>query len=255
MPELPEVESISRKLNSSVAGKTIKGLRFSGKKLRYPVPRKKIVQILENQAITKVFRVAKQVKIATPRGEITFHLGMTGNFSFEKPPHTHLEIEFEEITLFFSDSRRFGYILASTSSREESIGAPDALTGKDIANYLFKVSRKSKSQIKSILLNQNKILGIGNIYSCEILFAAGINPWTASSKLSLDEYELLEEKTFEVLDEAISTAMRDERLTAYFNIGFEVYGREGEECSICGNLIVRKVQNGRSTFYCPSCQR
>lgn len=269
MPELPEVETTVRGLARVLLGRRIVRAETRRADLRRAFP-DGLGQRLVGARVTGLSRRAKYGLIATDRGDtLVFHLGMSGKWLIDRPAekHDHFLIETDAGTrLALNDPRRFGSIdLVATDSLSEwpAIAAlgPEPF---DLDARSLRVSLKGrKAAIKLLLLDQRIVAGLGNIYVCEALFRARINPKRAGGSVSLDRLERLVVAIVKVLDEAIAaggSSLRDfaspDGELGYFSKTFEVYGREGNPCrGGCGGTVRRIVQGGRSTFYCPSCQR
>jgi formamidopyrimidine-DNA glycosylase len=276
MPELPEVETIRRHLERHVVGRTIASVWTSGLALRRPVPRT-FAAALAGRSIAGVGRHGKFLILALDDGaRLVAHLGMTGKFLLRlpeiaadpKPAHTHAELRFTDgAILLFVDPRRFGLLdFRPAGAGDDGLGPPgsgidpvaEQLTGERLRG-LF---RRCRGPIKHVLLDQRRIAGIGNIYACEILFRAAIAPRRLVHTLKPEERERLAGEIHIVLGRAIEnrgTTFSDFRdlddRPGDYAVALQVYDREGEACLRCGTTIRRIVQTGRSTFWCPGCQR
>jgi formamidopyrimidine-DNA glycosylase len=268
MPELPEVETTVRGLEHVLKGRRIVRVEPRRADLRRPFP-EDLGQRLTGARVTILGRRAKYGLIHTDRDDtMIFHLGMSGswrinNRTLEK--HDHLLLETDEGTrLSLNDPRRFGSVDLMATSELKDWPAFKALGPEPLeitpADLKRRLSGRSAA-IKLLLLDQRIIAGLGNIYVCEALFRAGIHPGRPAASISLDRLKRLVPAIHEVLDEAIAaggSTLRDfaspNGELGYFSKSFSVYDREGQRCS-CGGTVKRKVQGGRSTFYCPRCQR
>ena len=268
MPELPEVETTVRGLEHVLKGRRIARVEARRADLRRSFP-KDLGQRLTGAKVTGLGRRAKYGLIHTDRDDtMIFHLGMSGSWrinhsNLEK--HDHLLLETDEGNrLALNDPRRFGSVdLVATKELGEwpafkALGPePLEATPKELKRRLAGRS----APIKLLLLDQRIIAGLGNIYVCEALFRAGIHPSRAGGSTSLERLKRLVPAIHDVLGEAIAAggstlkdfAAPDGEL-GYFSKSFSVYGRESQPCS-CGGVVKRFVQGGRSTFYCPRCQR
>jgi formamidopyrimidine-DNA glycosylase len=268
MPELPEVETTVRGLEYVLKGRRIARVEARRPDLRRSFP-KDLGQRLTGAKVTGLSRRAKYGLIHTDRDDtMVFHLGMSGSWrinhsTLEK--HDHLLLETDQgHRLALNDPRRFGSVdLVATSELGEwpafkALGPePLEVTPQELRRRLAGRS----APIKLLLLDQRIIAGLGNIYVCEALFRAGIHPARAGGSISLERLKRLVPAIRDVLDEAIAAggstlkdfAAPDGEL-GYFSKSFSVYDREGQPCS-CGGTVKRFVQGGRSTFYCPRCQR
>jgi formamidopyrimidine-DNA glycosylase len=275
MPELPEVETVKNGLSPVWLNQTIKQVVLNYKNLRYPfsIGFKKT---LEGAYVVQMSRRGKYMIVSLDRGaHLIVHLGMSGSFKIENAeayvPQKHDHVLFHlanDKTLIYNDPRRFGFMVLvediETYSPFKAMG-PDPLGNDFNAPYLKGKFKTFKTSIKTALLNQAMIAGIGNIYACEALHLAGINPLTPVHKISLSKLELLTGAIRDVLNKAIEaggSSLKDHRQTdgslGYFQHQFNVYDRSGLPCFTCNkptNHIERIVQAGRSTFYCPHCQK
>ena len=268
MPELPEVETTVRGLARVLEGRRIARVEARRADLRRAFP-KDLGQRLTGAKVTGLGRRAKYGLIHTDRDDtMIFHLGMSGSWRInrsELEKHDHLLLETEEGTrLALNDPRRFGSVdLVPTGELDEwpafaALGPePLELEARDLKRRLAGRS----AAIKLLLLDQGIVAGLGNIYVCEALYRAGIHPKRAGGSVSLARLERLVVAIREVIDEAIEaggSTLRDfaspDGELGYFSKTFAVYDREGKPCG-CGGTVKRFVQGGRSTFYCPACQR
>lgn len=269
MPELPEVETTVRGLAKVLAGRTIRHIAANRADLRRAMPAD-LGQRMTGARIVGLHRRAKYGIIDTDRGDsLVFHLGMSGSWRINRSPekHDHLVIETSDgDRLVLNDPRRFGSVdLVETQDLGDYAGfagmgpEPFDLGARELARRL--VGRKAA--IKLLLLDQRIVAGLGNIYVCEALFRARINPKRAGGSISLTRLARLVPAIHAVLDEAIAaggSSLRDfaspDGELGYFSKTFDVYDREGEPCrGECGGTVRRIVQGGRSTFYCPRCQK
>ena len=279
MPELPEVETVRRGLQPVMEGATFERVDLNRPDLRFPFP-DKFKSRLEGQAIEKLGRRAKFLDAHLSSGErLLMHLGMSGRFTINSehapgqfvhnpggnPKHDHVIFHMHNgASVTYNDPRRFGFMeLVSPGeiSRLDHIG-PEPLSNHFNSDVLRTAFKGKKSKIKSALLDQRIVAGLGNIYVCEALFRSRISPRRASGRLKVAETEVLTGHIKDVLSEAIEaggSSLRDFANTdgnlGYFQHNFDVYGREGESCRACAHPIKRIVQTGRSTFYCPQCQK
>jgi formamidopyrimidine-DNA glycosylase len=272
MPELPEVETIVRNLSSK-----LKGLEISSVKIIYPpVLRKKkpsLINDLKGRKVVSVRRRGKMLLINFERNlSLLIHLKMTGQLLFyprEEPldKHTHFILSFkdENKELRFRDVRKFGFI---SCIRNLDISCADELKnlGPEPLEIDFPLFKKlfqgRKARLKSLLLNQNFIAGIGNIYADEILFQAKLHPLTPASHLGDDDLKRLLKAMRDVLRKAIvhkGSSIRSftnaEGMRGKFQNYHQVYGRESQSCFICGEKIKRLRLGGRSSSFCPRCQK
>jgi formamidopyrimidine-DNA glycosylase len=273
MPELPEVETIVRSLGPAVRGRIIDRIELFFKPLLRRAP-KGGLSALEGKRIAGARRRGKMILIEFEGGPtLVFHLKMTGQMLLvpkgaEAPDkHTRLVMKFRDkgSDLRFRDVRKFGFLLCVSGSPEHGCAelsclGPEPLT---IPSVDFeRIVRARKGRIKSLLLDQTIIAGIGNIYADEILFDAGIHPQTTASALSKSEADRLWESTRKILHlaiEAKGSSLSDyvdaEGKPGSFQFSHRVYDREGEPCVLCGRPVKRIVVGGRGTYFCPRCQR
>jgi formamidopyrimidine-DNA glycosylase len=268
MPELPEVETTVRGLERVLKGRRITRVEARRADLRRSFPQD-LGQRLTGAAITGLGRRAKYGMIHTDRSDtMVFHLGMSGSWRIDHAQlekHDHLLLETDEgKRLALNDPRRFGSVdLVPTNELDDwpafkALGPePFDLHARDLQGRL----KGRTAAIKLLLGDQRIVAGLGNIYVCEALYRAGIHPKRPAGSLSLERLKRLVQAIKEVLNEAIEaggSTLRDfispEGELGYFSKDFAVYDREGQPCR-CGGTVRRIVQGGRSTFYCPKCQR
>jgi formamidopyrimidine-DNA glycosylase len=273
VPELPEVETVVRTLRPRLLGSVISTVWTSGKRLRLarPIDRAALARLSIGARVVAVRRRAKYVIIELDRGGagILVHLGMTGRLRLQashepQAKHTHVVWSLAGGgELRFVDPRRFGWVAVSRAVDElpELAGlGPDALTELELPGLRDRLA-SSKAPLKSFLLDQRRIAGLGNIYVCEALFRARLHPRTPARR-AVDRAAALLRAIRAVLRVALAnrgTSMRD-FVDAAGESGTNasallVYGREGEPCRACRAPVRRLVDSGRSTFYCPHCQR
>src|SRR5947209_2448541 len=268
MPELPEVETTVRGLERILKGRRIAWIEARRPDLRRALP-VDLGQRLTGARVTQLGRRAKYGLIDTDRGDtLVFHLGMSGHWRVdpgEIGKHDHFIVETDEgRRVALNDARRFGSL---DLVRTDELAAWPALAvlgpePLDITAEELKTRLAGRSAaIKLLLLDQRIIAGLGNIYVCEALFRAGIHPKRAGGSISLERSRRLVRSIHDVLAEAIAaggSTLRDfaspDGELGYFSKSFAVYDREGQPCA-CGGTVRRMVQGGRSTFYCPKCQR
>jgi len=282
MPELPEVETIARGLNQRIAGDVIESVWLGEKPQPLKSPAKEIVAVLERSRIARVRRVGKHIvfdlerpnrngrRSSSARGQWVVHLGMTGRLLIASPEletekHTHAVLKLASgRELRFVDPRRFGRLAVVRMKSEKFTGfsAPgDEPLDSRIERFLA-LFRHRKTPIKSALLNQKLLSGVGNIYADESLFRAAIRPRRRAASLTRAEFRKLHAAVQEVLREAIelggssvSDYVDAEGRKGFFQLQHRVYGRESEPCLVCGAAIKRVIIAGRSSHYCPHCQK
>lgn len=283
MPELPEVETVRQGLLATFEGSVIARTDVNRPDLRWPFP-PRMAERLRDVRVNALRRRSKYLLADLASEEtLLIHLGMSGRilisgdplgrFHREHPtPEKHDHVVFHMASgarVTFNDPRRFGAMdLIPTKDLGQykllrDLG-PEPLGNNFDGDYLFEQLKSRKTPVKSALLDQKIVAGLGNIYVCETLFRAGISPARRSDRIARARIESLVPHIREVLRDAIDaggSSLRDYRSTdgelGYFQHSFAVYGRDGETCMSpnCSALIRRMVQSGRSSFYCPNCQR
>lgn len=269
MPELPEVETTVAGLRAVLEGETIARAEPRRADLRWPMP-VDLRQRLTGARVTGLGRRAKYGLIHTDRDDVLiFHLGMSGRWrvdpaEIEKHDHFVLETGSGRVVAL-NDHRRFGSLDIMPKAELASYKAfatmgPEPLSDAFDAGVLRAALKGRSAPIKAMLLNQNIVAGLGNIYVCEALHMARISPTAVSAKIGKPRLEKLVGAIKDVLTSAIAaggSTLRDfaapDGELGYFAKDFLVYGRQGEACS-CGAPVLRRVDSGRSTFYCAKCQ-
>ncbi|MDX6385802.1 MAG: formamidopyrimidine-DNA glycosylase [Blastocatellia bacterium] len=297
MPELPEVEHVVRALRPVIVSRRILASEIKLPKLIAPTSPAQFNRKLKGTQITGVSRRGKYILIeldgkqALPHGRasdtryqkparqqgivLAVHLRMTGKFvslseDDNLPKHAHAIFYLDnDRRLVFCDQRQFGVMkLLSRDSVSETKGiselAPEPFGEEFTPAYLKDTLSRSRRTLKTLLLDQTRVLGLGNIYAAEALFRAGVNPFKTAATLSAKRVERLHQAILDVLNDAISESSTS-RVNLEQSNGFsygeaferfwQVYEREGEPCANCGTRIRRVAQGGRSTYWCPKCQR
>lgn len=280
MPELPEVETVRRGLAPHLVGRRIVRVDQRRPDLRWPMP-PDLVQVLTGAQVTGLRRRSKYILADLDRdAALLLHLGMSGRVRIEGeglgqfhhdpavlPRHDHLVLTTEDgTTITLNDARRFGAVDLVRSQDHPLLAAlgPEPLDEDFTPARLAAALAGRRTPIKAALLDQRIVAGLGNIYVCEALFRAGIHPTRPAGRIGPDRVARLHAAIREVLWQAIEAggaSLRDHRQTSgelgYFQHSFRVYGREGQPClrEGCGGTLKRIVQGGRSTWYCPACQR
>jgi formamidopyrimidine-DNA glycosylase len=287
VPELPEVETVRRGLEPALAGARLNRVEARRPDLRFPLP-DGFVRRLTGARIERLERRGKFILAPLDRGEtLAMHLGMTGRFEVQgiapasrpgdftlaapaDPKHAHVIFDTSAgARVTFFDARRFGFMaLIDTGALERHAYfagmGPEPLGAGFDADYLKAAFAGRRQGPKTLMLDQRVVAGLGNIYVCEILHRAGVSPLRRASSISRIRIARIVEAVRSVLAEAIAaggSTLRDyagaDGALGYFQHRFEVYGRAGEACLRpgCGGLVRRVVQSGRSTFFCPSCQK
>ena len=293
MPELPEVETVRRGLQPVMEGSKIVKAEARRKDLRFPF-QKDFVARLTGQTVTGLGRRAKYLMADLGSGDVLLmHLGMSGSFrvvaneqtktpgEFHHPrgedrAHDHVVFHMSSgASVVFNDPRRFGYmkIIARNVLEQEPLLkglGPEPLGNEFDAKMLARACADKKTSLKAALLDQRVVAGLGNIYVCEALYRSQLSPRRSAATLATkkaeptDHAKRLVSAIHGVLNQAIKaggSSLRDHRQTSgelgYFQHSFQVYDREGEKCQTtgCGGIVRRFTQNGRSTFWCPKCQK
>jgi formamidopyrimidine-DNA glycosylase len=275
MPELPEVETIANGVHARVHGQTIRSVWTSNKPQTFKSPPDEIIEVLTGSRIERVHRVGKTIVVDLSRKDLSrkkklaqflVHLGMTGRLLVSTldtpiPPHTHAILTLSSgKELRFIDPRRFGRLsIVAPDTRYEGPGAEPLTIPLEDFIALF---RNRKTAIKAALLNQSLLHGVGNIYADEALFHAGIRPTRHAGRLTRAELSRLRDALIKVLTEAIqlggssvSDYVDADGVAGFFQLRHHVYSRTGQPCRVCGTPIKRIVIGGRSTHYCPTCQK
>ena len=276
MPELPEVELVARFLDRLIKGRTILNAQLTRQRLAPHSTPNSFAKSLKGSTINFVHRRGKHILFDLDKGRtLLTHLRMSGRFMLlsaerELPKFTHAIFELDGgDLLIFQDQRHFGFMRAAKTSEINDLSeinklAPEPFSNEFSPAYLRASLKRSSRKLKEFLLDQSKVCGLGNIYAAEALFLAGIHPSKRTNTLSMKRTERLHLNIRSILDEAIeagSTLNIDpaDSDSAYYGGEYErywrVYDREGRPCLQCGSTIRRIKQAGRSTFFCPQCQK
>jgi len=273
MPEMPEIETLARKLRKTVIGKQIAGVSLSGLSLRRPVT-ESFAEAIRGRTIRKILRRGKYLVVELqPKIYWLIHLGMSGRLlyhegDFRRTPHIHAVIRFSDASrLEYRDPRRFGLLAAYYVSGPRqipelrSLGA-EPLSKRFDADRLQPMIQGSRQELKSFLLDQKRIAGLGNIYACEALYEAGLHPARRCNTLNREEVSRLVDAIRNVLRRAVrmgGTSFSDfidlEGNPGKNQMYLKVFQREGNACIGCGGFIQRIRQGNRSTYFCAGCQR
>ena len=270
MPELPEVETTRRGVAPHVERQKVTAVRIYDRRLRWPVPRD-LPRRLVGRVVDRVDRRSKYLLFRLGADTLIVHLGMTGSLRVygvapQRRTHDHIDLEFANgVVLRYHDPRRFGAMLWSPADAGEhpllaALGPEPFSPGFDAA-YLFASTRKRSTAIKLALMDNRLVVGAGNIYANEALFRAGIRPTRAANRVSRERLGRLVAAVRETLAAAIAkggSTLRDyvdsDGAPGYFQLEYNVYGREGQPCRVCGEPIRMTRQAGRATYYCRRCQ-
>jgi formamidopyrimidine-DNA glycosylase len=269
MPELPEVETTRRGIAPHACERLISQVIVREPRLRWPVD-PDLPGILTGARITAVRRRAKYLLLDTTQGTLMVHLGMSGSFRVmpaDSPPlyHDHIDVVLDnQQCLRYNDPRRFGsfhLIHNDQHSLLDHLG-PEPLSEAFTGDYLYRMSRNRKVSVKQFLMDGKVVVGVGNIYANEALFAVGIRPDRGAGRISLARYQRLVAAVRAILEGAIQqggTTLRDfvggDGKPGYFAQQLFVYGRAGKPCKQCTTTLREIRQNNRSSVWCPSCQR
>ena len=272
MPELPEVEVTRQGLVPHLVDRTIVRVSLSNRRLRLPVPRAKLRRWIQGGRVTAVDRRAKYLLVTISNGALmVLHLGMTGRltlFTNGTPRTTHDHLRFlldNDMELRFNDVRRFGSVQIFGPGEVEQADLFAGLglepLGPDFSgDYLFEQARGKTRPVKNFLMDARVVVGIGNIYANEILFAAGMIPTRLVGTIGRKTWDNVVQACHQVLERAIacggttiSDYVNSRGDAGYFQCELQVYGRGGDFCRNCRTPIVRQVLAGRATFHCPKC--
>jgi len=270
MPELPEVETSRRGIAPHILGQRIDSIDIRERRLRWPVS-SDVEAKLPGATVTAVSRRAKYLLLETSRGTAIIHLGMSGSVyvvdrGTPASVHEHFDINFDSgRALRYRDPRKFGSLHWTWDPAGHwlirDLG-PEPLGPDFDGNYLHARSRGRSIAVKPFIMNSSIVVGVGNIYASEALFAAGIHPRRAAGRISLPRYQALAEAIRQVLEKAIKaggTTLRDfyggDGKPGYFRYELAVYDRAEEPCLRCGAPLSSIVLGQRATYYCKNCQR
>lgn len=270
MPELPEVETTRRGIAPHVEGRVVTRAVLRRPDLRWPIPRE-IERVLVGQRVSHTERRAKYLLLHSEPGAAIVHLGMSGSLRVldaDVPvrAHDHVDLVLDDGRLLrFNDPRRFGCLLwqpANTTHELLRDLGPEPLGDTFDGDYLFTQSRGRSAPVKAFLMDQRIVVGVGNIYVAEALFAAGVRPMRAAGKVTRRDFALIADAIRRILAYAIErggTTLRDflkpDGEPGYFEQELFVYGRDGEPCKRCGTAITARRDAQRASFYCRVCQR
>lgn len=270
MPELPEVETTRRGLAPRLEGKTLRAVEVRDPRLRWPIPHD-IHTRLAGRRLRSISRRGKYLLFDFGGLWQIVHLGMSGSLRFageNEPPavHDHVDWRFGDgSVLRLRDPRRFGAVLLTADPASHPLLAhlgPEPLTPAFDGKRLHDASRGRKTSIKNLIMDSRVVVGVGNIYASESLFAAGIRPGRAAARLTRAECGRLAAAIKATLQSAVNaggSSLRDyvaaDGELGYFQLHTKVYDRAGQPCKVCGAPIKKLTQGQRSSFYCPNCQK
>ncbi len=270
MPELPEVETVCRGLRPYMEGKVLQNVTLHRTNLRNPFP-PMFAERLEGQQVQKINRRGKYIFVELSEYTWMMHLGMSGRIQrssitdYIRQKHDHVVWQVENVVFAFNDARRFGDMdllpngqvcapLKAMASEPFEIGADE----------FYKNLQRTTRPLKTALLDQAVIAGLGNIYVCEALWQSGLSPFKSSNSIDIKQAQILLKNICQVLERAIESggsSLRDHRTVegtlGYFQHQFKVYNQKGRPCLTikCSGTIERETQSGRSTYYCLTCQK
>lgn len=271
MPELPEVETIRQGLSHRLIQRALTGVTIRRTDLRWPIPEKKLVELLPGNRIIAVGRRAKYLLLETLAGTVIFHLGMSGVLRVvpadsEVQQHDHVDFQLDDgHCLRLTDPRRFGAILWGGLNPLDHPAlaklGPEPLEESFDGFALHAVTRGRRRPIKTLLMDGRVVSGIGNIYAVESLFMARIHPACPGERLTVQDCHHLVAAIKDRLTTAITqggTTLRDFRNSdgkpGYFQQSLQMYGRDGHPCRVCSHTIASLRMGGRSSPFCPACQ-
>ncbi len=271
MPELPEVETTRLGLLPHVQGQRIARVIVRDRRLRWPVPAD-FAQRLKGRTVLDVLRRGKYLLWDCETGYMLSHLGMSGSLRVlpnaePAEKHDHIDIAFESgVAIRYTDPRRFGAMLWISGQDPahpllDPLG-PEPLSPEFNAAYLYRSSRGRSVSVKEFIMNGHIVVGVGNIYASEALFASGVHPTRTAGKTSLARYEKIVDAIKQTLVKAIragGSSLRNyvqaDGEPGYFQLNALVYDREGQPCRVCRAPIQALRQGQRSTYFCPRCQK
>lgn len=271
MPELPEVETTKSGILPYILNQKIENIIIRNPNLRWPIPAF-LPELLKTQQVLNIYRRAKYIIIEFKIGHLICHLGMSGHYKIIQQPtqilkHDHVDILFQNGTILrYHDPRRFGCMLWTAEPISEhflikKLG-PEPLSSSFNGHYLYQKCNHKNIPIKSLIMNQEIVVGVGNIYASEALFLAKIHPLKPSNTLNKKQTNQLVSSIQQILENAIAQGgttindyMNSEGKPGYFNQSLLVYQRENQPCFKCKNPITKVIVNQRSTFFCARCQK
>ena len=268
MPELPEVETTLRAIEK-FKNQRLLNIKVHNRNLRWKVDKDLEINS-KNQIIKNLRRRAKYIIFDLDKCSIILHLGMSGSLRIANNEdnyflkHDHVEFLFDDEKIIYNDPRRFGSIHQTDDIDKHRLInhlGPEPLSKDFNSKYLLALCLRSKTNIKTLLMNQKNVVGIGNIYASETLYLSEVNPLKDSSKLTIDDCKKVVHSSKKILNAAIKvggTTLKDfysaDGSPGYFKFKLNVYGREDLDCKKCKTKITKTNINKRATYYCSSCQ-
>ena len=272
MPELPEAETVKRALAPALEGRTVTKVKLFLPALRSPLA--PLRKVLPDRKILKVFRRARYILAALDDGNfLVIHLGMTGVIRIEdesvpRRKHEHVFLYLDNGLIFrFEDVRRFGELEVHPAGKNglpakfDSFG-PEPLTDDFSPEYLYKCSRNVKGAVKNFIMDNTVVVGIGNIYATETLFAAAVDPRKPAGTLTRPQCRRITGEAKRILKRAIAaggTTIADFKQVdgseGRFTVELQIYGKAGEPCPLCGTMLRSVKIGGRTSVFCPRCQK
>jgi formamidopyrimidine-DNA glycosylase len=268
MPELPEVETVCRGLQPYITKQQIRCVSVYQPSLRYKVA-DDLPEVLTGQTIQCITRRAKYIVMQLDKGYLVIHLGMSGRLTWQSldaplAKHDHIELQFPGGLLRYNDTRRFGCFLWTADYASHKLFSKlgvEPLTAEFTGLYLYHQAAKKNKVIKSFIMDNAIVVGVGNIYASEALFASKLHPTNPAHILTLAQCNSLVENIKAILAQAIAsggTTLQDfasvDGKLGYFVQELKVYGRVNQECVECSSKIKQLVLNQRNSFYCDTCQ-
>ena len=269
MPELPEVETSRRGISPHIVGKRLDTVIIRQSRLRWPIP-ENLSQQITGQSLASISRRGKYLLLDFGSGYLIIHLGMSGSLRITSleiaaNKHDHIDWVFADGTVLrYNDPRKFGAVLWSTNPDQHPLLSklgPEPLSDSLNAAYLLKAASTRRIPINAFIMDSHIVVGVGNIYASESLFAAGIAPSRTAGSITAQEFEKLVASIQKVLKQAITqggTTLRDyvnpEGKPGYFQQTLQVYGRRNQACRHCSTPIQQSKIGQRATYFCPRCQ-
>jgi len=270
MPELPEVEVSRQGLLPFLPGKLVRGATLRTPRLRHDIPAE-LPQLLSGRRLLGIERRGKYLVFDFGGGWLLLHLGMSGSLRLVAPGtpaqrHDHFDLEFADTVMRLRDPRRFGTLLWTETAPGQhpllAVLGIEPLSPEFDGDWLHTALRRRSAPVKPVLMDSHLLVGVGNIYASESLFRAGISPLRAANRIGRERCIRLSDAIRGTLSDSIAaggSSVRDyvhsDGGAGCFQLSCAVYDRAGEPCTVCGNPIRSGRQAGRSTYWCPRCQR